>query len=411
MQLSSRWLGRVRWVLVLGLATLAALYYAKGFYSLTREERGATDLYKRWQESQYFLRGQNHYDVAFHNTPLLRRLSGVTEAPLGRDVRVEPSIGVMGEIGYPPWAIPMLALFTWPSWNEARIYYALIHLIALFVILRALVIQTRGVNAEIRPILIVGGMSMSAYCWTLGVGQLGILVTALLFLYLEFEIRRPWLAGLFLGLSYVKPQISLPFILLSLVRGRFQPIVVSALVAVVSTAVCWVATHTPPWEMLEQERVAYRFYAHTSAGLGTYLTWLGLQLNVATSIVALAVLIPTVAGAWRFRSQSPYFLAALLTVGARLFTYHGFYDNVMLIFLLLELGKRVAQRPAPWLVAAYAVCGLSLWIPDPGSYPFVAFVPQMLAWLFAVAVLVRDEQKAHVPKQIPSFEQSVGATA
>jgi hypothetical protein len=80
----------------------------------------------------------------------------------------------------------------------------------------------------------------------------------------------------------------------------------------------------------------------------------------------------------------------------RLWSYHHNYDDVMLIFLVVALGRLVLARPSPWTVLAFGVVGLSLWIPVRSwhkPYPMALQIAQMTSWLFGLAIVL-----AHQPR-------------
>ena len=93
---------------------------------------------------------------------------------------------------------------------------------------------------------------------------------------------------------------------------------------------------------------------------------------------------------------------ALASFVDRIAFHHQLWDNVMLIFLLVALGKKAFAPLRPLYAAGFFVVGVSLWLPGyfvvniPGAVPY-----QILAWFIGfvhrgAAAEVGDEDRSQI---------------
>jgi Glycosyltransferase family 87 len=234
--------------------------------------------------------------------------------------------------------------------------------------------------------------AMQGVCLTLEVGQYGILVTGLLagslaFLKREEEI----LAGLFLGLSLVKPTISAPFFLAFLCRRHYLACAATLTYCGVASLVAWVVMGANPLEMLQQLHAC----GSTHANEGTYgiihlVFFTGVERKIAVlavMAVSLALLCAILISRGPRMSLADAF--ALAAIAGWSWTYHRSYDTLMLLFLVIPLADRIrmCRFPIPATVALLLV-GLSFWPPSRFIESLPVQLLQNLIWLGAAAVLV-----------------------
>ncbi|MEQ1912112.1 MAG: glycosyltransferase family 87 protein [Vicinamibacterales bacterium] len=134
---------------------------------------------------------------------------------------------------YPPAAIvvlsPLATLpFTLAAWVWAIVNIALA-LAAAFLAARAV-----RADAAWRQIAL---LAATFVCWsaTRSLLQFSLLAVVFGLAGWRFADRRPWLAGVFLGLAMIKPQVALPYCLWAVVTQRWRVVPP----AVITTAILW----------------------------------------------------------------------------------------------------------------------------------------------------------------------------
>lgn len=309
---------------------LSVVYLARGLYHFAYVPNGGTDLEKRKRDSTFFLAKKDPYAVYLQcrsdsPPPYLQ--------PLCPEIQAAgyPSAPV-----YPPWALPILAFV---SFHEA--WFLLLNAVAVFYLFRsvevsALAISTMGTN--------------------LGVGQLGILLIGLL--TGAQTTSRKVLSSFLLSVALLKPHFSLPF-LGCFLFGNERKRVWDALTF---TAVFWLASSL--WLQVSPTHLFAEFFSLLKPSLykGDSLinllprfTWTGEIWAVGMAAFFLGLL-------YQYRNYPLDVRFAIAAVGARFWTYHAYYDNVLLSFLLLALLSRKMWVP-------FALVGMTLWLP-PSVYAF-----------------------------------------
>ncbi len=300
---------------------------------------------------------------------------------------------------------PATYLFLWPfvGWlpfEAARWLWAIVQTASMILAIRA-GLRWSGATSR-REQLLVALLFLGTYPAgaNVGNGQIGIpLLAALLALALRLEARhgrRDDLAvALLLCVTLVKPTISAPIFLLVLLRpAGFLPAVLAAagylaatLAAIAFRAESAVALFRA-WlggAGFNQLGTANLHAALTRAGLGAAAPW--------ASLAVLALL-----GLWLARHRrSPVDVSfAIAAIVARLFTYHRWYDDVLLLLPLLVLFRLASRDPASdrrlhagvlfgsGLVLLLAPGGLYL-LPAPWNGDFVTL--QVIQWLAMLVYL------------------------
>jgi Glycosyltransferase family 87 len=343
-----------------GLLLLTLVYQAKGNLDLVSgtDPGSAVDLYNRDREQALFAEGRNPFD---HNTG-----------------------------SQPPWGYPTGVLFTWPPWPAVRVYFAVVNLAALMVVMWWAYRQGRGLTSEARWLLAGAAAAFGGSCTATEVGQVGIVVTALLALSLWCDERgRPVATGVLVALALIKPTISAPFAVALLMTGRWRASAVAAAYGALGSAVTWAITGAAPWHMLGQLAQAAGGYADDGTiGLVEVLGPLGVPAGLRNPLAALAVTVPGLALMWHLRGSLPLAFA-VAAVWGRLWTYHKSYDDVMLVFLLVPLGVHALRRPSSALaLGAFAIVGLLAWLPGRWLALDGVQLAQLLVWPVALCVLV-----------------------
>ena len=247
------------------------------------------------------------------------------------------------------------------GWNYPPMFLLAAALLALLPYLAALV-AWQGLTlplylAVIRAILPEKGAMLAALAFpavymNLTHGQNGFLTAALIGGGLMLLDRRPWLAGVLLGLLAYKPQFGLLLPLALLAEGRWKTIAAAAVTVLLAAGLAWLVFGAETWRAFlgntgftrhtVMESGAVEFWKIQSVfaavrlwGGPTGLAYLA-QAAVGIAVAAAVLLL------WR-SAADPRLKAAGVIVGAFLCTPYGFdYDFVALApagALLISYGR------------------------------------------------------------------------
>jgi hypothetical protein len=349
----------------------------------------------------------------------------VPESP--RDNRVDPKIGepYHRSGGYPPWTFLTAAPLVLPApWLFAAAYFAVLDAVALAIAF-VWAYQIGRPHGQAGGIFLgASAIALFAHYRTLQVGQYGILVNALLIgVYWLTERRKPVAAGIVFGLAAIKPQISALFGLIFLVRRQWKAVAAATAYVVLASLVTWAMTKTNPVEMLRQmyalaqgwtDHPDPRIKEQHPIGVSSLLSLL-LELHVdrkiATPFAAITGLTLSGVFMWLWRNSSTLTLFAIAATVGRLWSYHLAYDDVMLVFLIVALGKLVITHRAAGPIVAFCVVGLSLWAPKPIGYTLPLELAQMGSWLFGLAILLKWEPRPTGVDDRIILHETVGAVS
>lgn len=238
---------------------------------------------------------------------------------------------------------------------------------------------------------------------TLTHGQTSFLVAALLGGGLLLTGRRPWLAGLLIGLATIKPQFGLLVPLALLACGQWRTIASAGMTALALAGFAALAFGPDVWaDWLAITRTASTATADGNIGFAKMvsvfagLSLIGVPASAAMAVqvaVSLALAAAVVAASWR-RAMTPG-LAALVLAGAPLVTPFVLdYDMVLTAFPLAFLFARArAEGFADWERITIAVAFAAAAFARPLAINLgVPIMPLVLGALFlAVFRRVRGE--------------------
>lgn len=344
---------------VIALCALGAAYQGKGNLDLIwgTTPSSAIDLRSRDAEQALFAQGQNPFDHMHASQP--------------------------------PWGHPFGAVLTWPAWPEVRVYFAVINAAALAWLLWWAYRQPCDATADVRLLMMAAVFAFGGSCTATEVGQISMLVTALLAAALWCDATgRAALCGLMVGLAMIKPTIAAPFAVALIVSGRYRAAGAAAVYGVVATAATWAITGAEPLRMLGQmSEQAAIYVGDGTLGLVDVLGALGMSSSAQVALAPIIVAVPGLAlMAWARPSLPLAF--AVAAVWGRLWTYHKSYDDVMLVFLLVPLGVLAFERRSGPATAAFAAMGVLAWLPGRLlAVPEVQLL-QLALWPVALALLI-----------------------
>jgi hypothetical protein len=383
---------------------LGALFYTgMGFKRFFSSTLSPIDYRLRWVEQQYFYQGINPYDVSIqalnHEDPVIS--SRAKE-------QVISSLGHPPTLGYPPWAhviqVPLIPPAT--PFSTARILFAAANLAAMALTAGLLWTASTqfGLSRAQAFASTAGCLSVASLSTTLGNGQYGILVNAMILLGIhQLSRNRQLAAAVAISLALLKPTNSGPFFFLLARRCRLRALIACLAITALFSIVFWVTTGVHPLRALVQ------MVTYTAESMGarapwnqTLLSWvisLGVPTPAATAILGLVGLLLSALIGFRAQSRSWLVQAAAFGVIARLWTKHFSYDNLLIIFLLFALAvlyfKHRSLTHLSWLTAV----GLTLWLPSGWFDHFGTALAQILIWCAATCFLLLPSTSKHCEEQ------------
>jgi hypothetical protein len=398
-------------IILLGAAVvlflLALAYQFKAFKLLAHGAPDPNDLYQRWLDEHYILRGQNPYDIYFR----YREGKGDASPALttNRNDLADPVTGPPLSEGYPPWSFfTGLVQFPFPFAIE-RIYWAAICLASLIVLgwWGWVWGQRLGGPRELSLFFTAAILAVSTLGTCISLGQLTTFILSAIILAAELDdwagkpqnkgrsrIGANALAGVMLGMAMSKPQLAIPFLLVFLIRGRIWTLGFTAVYLAIASTAVWCITKTGPLEMLQQMKIAASQFAVNPTIYGPIQVLARHGVPLEKGFLWTGVFVPIIAGAamlaWRNAGLLPLF--AVAGAAGRLWTYHPLYDNGLLLFLLLAFGVLAVLATKPKLKLGlwigFAIVGVTLW-PRPKSCDIRAYQDfQLLVWTLAPIVLL-----------------------
>ncbi len=300
----------------------------------------------------------------------------------------------------PPWAYQFGLVLTWPEWPAVRAYFAVVNMIALAFLMWWAYHLPRDATREARLLLMSAVGAFGGSCTATEVGQISIIVTALLAGALWSDrTGRAYLCGILVALAMIKPTISAPFAVALLVTARYRAAFAAAAYGLAASAMTWMVTGVSPLRMLQQMAAASTtFISHGTLGLVDIASLLGAS-PAAIVVLPLLIAVPGVALMAMVRPSLPMAFA-VASIWGRLWTYHKSYDDLMLVFVLVPLGMwALARQPSRAALAAFVAMGALAWIPGRVLSLVEVQVLQLVVWPIALAVVVmlsRQQSRALV---------------
>jgi hypothetical protein len=373
----------LRYAILALLATWALVSLARIFQQ-TLSPAGGNDLYTYWYAGHFLREGKDPFQ-AF----IAGELPSVPVHYLDRTVTSLDKILFAGLVPAPvstPAAFYLFAPLAFLSWKTAKLVWLAANLLFLGLI-PMLLIRFFPLRRWLEPPEVIGlgclmvGLTSTRYA--AASGQVTFLILDLMLGTVILAARRPWLAGVLLGLALSKYSLSIGLLVLFvLIEPRPKLILGAALVQLAGVVALMLHTGTGPVAFTKEYARMVSLHASMEgihlAGLfprSGLDAWIGLGLTVAVAIP----LVIWRLGLGRHWSQplpdlSRSVLAVLLSMWALLAVYHRAYDAMVMI-LFLALVATLAWHPENWslskkglisLLAFGALAGFLLIIPSGG---------------------------------------------
>lgn len=257
--------------------------------------------------------------------------------------------------GYPPMLLAVAAFFAlFPYWLALLLWQASTFPLYLAAIMRILPGPTPA-----RSLTLLAAAAFPAVFVNVAHGHNGFLTAGLLGFGMALLTRRPWLAGLCLGLLAYKPQFGLLIPLALLAGGHWRAIAAAGLTVLLTAGATIAAWGLAPWhgfiwmlgwsrvELLEQGSTGFQKIQSVFAAVR--LNNGSVELAYALHGLVAAAAAISVALAWRSRADMRL-KAAQLMVGALITTpYVLDYDMVVLgPALAFAVAHGVEKGFRPW---------------------------------------------------------------
>ena len=338
----------------------------------------------------------------------------------------QPVYSAFATAVYPPATTALLWPFIgWLDWTPARWLWALITLGAL-VWLGTIFVRESGAQSRLqRGFVLLIPLATYPLGAAIGNGQLivvqlPLLIAALLSLQRSSGLKTDLIAALLLTLALVKPTSAAPYFWVAFFpRMRWRALLLAALAYAGMTLF---AASFQGGDALGLISMSLANGASLSAEqnpvfYGNVHIWLT-AFGLTAWAVPVSVLFLLALGGWAFlnRRADIWILMGVAGIVARLWTYHQWYDDALILPALIAL-FRIARAPRPRGadLAAGVLLGLSvLCMLAPGGlfvlpYPLNVVYTSLesLLWLAVLAFLLLCERRHIVPVEAPARGSSL----
>ena len=342
-----------RWFLA--LACLAGVIWLALDAHSAAHPGGADDVHRQWKVCQYVRAGEDPYAVAGR---LLEQDARERPEPhvlwdVPSEVERAEALGLIAEVGapcatYPPstvalWTVPLGLL----SGEQVRLAWVLVNLGCLVLLARSLarwVERQRGAGSSLGFLAVLALLLLwPATHASVRNGQFSIPVCLCILWWMDSRPRAAWKTGLLIAIALVKPSLSLPFLIVPVLRREWRALGVAA--ALHGTAwlglAAWLGTN--PLRLTVEWLEVSGFFMRGQYSLQEILVGFGLHQSFGGTAITLGALAAVMAWAWIHRAAGEASLVGWLCAGSLAWTYHGPYDFVLLI---VPIALALAERPA-----------------------------------------------------------------
>lgn len=395
---------RLLQIAIAGMAIISVIWLGYEFWRLLIQvgDMGAIDLRNRHNELQTWIEGKNVYRQ--HGTAM-----------------------------YPPASYVLLyPLMGWLSFGAARWFWALTTIVALVILVR----QSLSFSFSNHPLKIwhffvaITILSMYSIGATIGNGQLPIhIITALLisiyFLQNAPNLRIDILSGILLSFALVKPTLSAPFIWIFFFNNaRIRPLILLGVIYSGCILFSAYQMQTDPinlhqdWlkrsiegaafgndqiseNLISDEKDLLADKSYVSKFLNDWMEALGLHgLSLNNAILGFFIL-----GAWVFfhRKVDIWLLLGVAAIFARFWTYHMWYDDLLLLFPLIGLFRKISSPAKQAITPSILLFLLILFSIAPGGLYFfdppintIYVLFQKILWL---SILIYFIVESHIQRR------------
>ena len=292
-----------------------------------------------------------------------------------------------GEAVYPPASYLMLWPFLgWLGITPARFFFALTIIIFLVWLVNLTIRETGASNSLEKYFVSLIILSTYATGATIGNGQLivHILPCLIVGILLLAEKRLQWqqeIIGVVMFLfALIKPTVSAPFFWIVLfVPRRLRPALLVILGYILLTLIACSFQDNNPITLMQQWFVRAEKgveYGAETYGTSSVSTWL-LKLNFYAANMFISLLVLGISGLWTYfhRKIDVWLLLGVLGFVARFWTYHGWYDDLLILLPMITLFRICKQSDSTLkvLIAGFLLFLILLFGLAPGGIYFLPY--------------------------------------
>lgn len=366
---------------------LGTLFTGRGLYLLGIAEEKPNDLALRWREVKYVSSGINPYDISDY----LYHKENALPLP-ARPARIDPQLGgTPVASGYPPWAFFWSFPFIPPvDWGYARAWFFGLNVVSLAFLGIYAWRGTVSCSPMQRLFPVACVFSMNAIGTTLGNGQWGIILCALLATTsLSLHRGATTIPALIYAASLLKPTFGFTHAAVFLRRNSWRALLLAGLF----TASSWLAVSwhvgISPLDMLHQMLEQTTRWNDVSYSIPDALAGIGAPRNLAM-LGCLATGVVSAACILGMKPRETLYELAVCATLARVMAYHQLYDNVLIVFLVIAIARLAIQRAKMVDFAVLFALLVSVWIPGRFTSLFAIQAYQIVAWLCALGWLMKS---------------------
>ena len=334
-----------------------------------------------------------------------------------------PVYGVIESADYPPASYIVLYPFVhWPTLEITRLIWTASTIVSLAWLGVITLRETGASGAVERAFVVLLPLSTYATAANIRIGQMGLHLTALLLtglLVLAHQDRswkRDLIAAALLVATLIKPTFSVPFFWVAFFRGgiRFTVLAVGGYIALT----LWGAAfqHDSLLALIQgwlgQSGNVEATTAH--ANLHSWLANAGLQDWYVPG--SLLVLVTAGLWTWWYREADHWLLIAIASLVARFWSYHRWYDDILLLPAMIALYRMIAEEEREGrrdLIAMglfVALWGFSIWPPQllamPAPWDSLFKDAKTITWVLLLIELLRRSRRARPAVALPKQRQA-----
>lgn len=366
---------KTRWVkpLAIALGILALVVWGRGLYQFYGDGR---DVEVRWKEAQLLLAGKDP-NVFF-------------------DESIYESKKIPTHVSYPiASTILMVPFYAWPL-PISRILIALAQLLGAVWVVRMLWKKNDDTWQNALSCLTVLGCS--SLNTTLMAGNYGFLVTVFTLAWVRYVDSKPALARAGLFATVIKLSFTPLLVLPPLVRRDWRFVLSGLVLALVLLGGPLLLAGISPIRSGQTNIHQWNYAVAAGYSVANVLAVIGLppSLWVPVGLFLLTGICLTML--LRFKDLTALEQMAVCAVGSRLWTYHQFYDNMIISILALALLQRLRARFDWYGLAAYLAVGATVWNPYKILRGNLMDAVHVLIWVSAAGFLALRSQRS-IPEE------------
>lgn len=278
---------------------------------------------------------------------------------------INAELGRIRSGGYPPWAF-LTGFFMFPpiSSTLTRFYHVFLNLISLGILSRFAYQLGLPFGRMAAYFFVFTSLAISSNCTTLNNGQYGLIVNALLIIvYWLLQANKNYLAGVFMGIALVKPNISAPYLLSLVIKRKFKTVLLAFVYIISATFAIAHTTRLNFEKVIGSFLNQIKYVADDGVSSINIIIKFGISTEITLVLLTTIGLVLGIVIFQKLQHTSLLTLFACAAVIGRVFTYHRPYDDLMLVFLLLALLTLAFSYPSRLNIIIVSLVGLTLWLP------------------------------------------------